>query len=219
MIVLLEVPCDRVPVLKHDITKLLLKYILHDLDDVQIAEIMAQNTNLKPKVDCHSVIAQEGLEGFVDDIVDPDTKADVKEEAANYLKHVKAMKLAAIPKAKAKGKAGPAPKKKRCGAKDLMMCELARKYLPQLEACTLSNETEWHTRFRCFYPTLLPQGKLQRCIAKTMTNLKRQLWCSASHGRGRNTSSPPMVRKFAHGISLLFEHIRKTPTLIIREIN
>ena len=159
MIVLLEVPCDRVPVLKHDITKLLLKYILHDLDDVQIAEIMAQNTNLKPKVDCHSVIAQEGLEGFVDDIVDPDTKADVKEEAANYLKHVKAMKLAAIPKAKAKGKAGPAPKKKRCGAKDLMMCELARKYLPQLEACTLSNETEWHTRFRCFYPTLLPPGQ------------------------------------------------------------
>ena len=56
--------------------------------------------NLKPKVDCHSFIAQEGLEGFVDDIVDPDTKADVKEEAANYLKHVKAMKLAAIPKAK-----------------------------------------------------------------------------------------------------------------------
>ena len=47
-------------------------------------------------------------------------------------------------------------RKKKIGAKDHLAVENARSYLPVgITGCTLSMQTEWHTRWRVTYPRLV----------------------------------------------------------------
>ena len=60
------------------------------------------------------------------------------------------------------------------GAKDLHFAELARKYLPENVAeCSLSNETDWHTRFKCTYPTWLPPHQISASYEDADPTTKR----------------------------------------------
>lgn len=106
--------------------------------------------NLKfKKLPFQSIVAQSGIEHLVDEVVDPDSKRELVEDAAKYAKHVEALKAVAMPKAKAKA----VPKNVRnADQKDLEVVDAARKFLPLVPGCALSNETEWHTRFKVTYP-------------------------------------------------------------------
>ena len=159
LVIYIECPCEAMPTNKAGILHMLLEYILPDKDDVQIAAIMELDNCTKPVVPCHSVVSNEGLDGLVDDVVDPDTKHDIIESAKAYAKSIEKIKLMAVPKAKPKVAPGAAhKKKKKVGAKDLAMVAFARKYLPIVAGggCTLTNETEWHTRYKVEYPSLVP---------------------------------------------------------------
>ena len=168
-----DVPCDGgIPTLEKDLATLLIKYLLPGIDEVKFAELMGLRSFKNKKLPFHSVCANPGAEGLVEDCIDHDSRQELLEQAAKYAKHVEALKVSALPKAKAKAK-GRAMKKKKCGAKDLEMIEACRKYLPDALGCAISNETEWHTRFKITYPTLTLPDQTSACYEEDDPKSKR----------------------------------------------
>ena len=74
---------------------------------------------------------------------------------------------AAVAKPKAKGKP---LKKKKCGVKDLLMLDEAKKRLPPLARMSL--ESEWHTRLKVEYPSELPPHHFGTCFDDSSDNSK-----------------------------------------------
>lgn len=105
--------------------------------------------------------------------MDHDEKKELVDAKVKYDKHVAALKALSL-KAKPKAKEGArAPKKRKCGEKDLLMVEIAKKYLPTAPFTTVTTETEWHTRFRVTYPTAVLPNSTSCCYDDKREKSKR----------------------------------------------
>ena len=148
-----EVPCEAVPSLEIDIVKLLVKFMRPTLTDSELAKICGmRGYKTRPKLVFGTVINQDGFDDLVADCMTPDMKQDLIDSAKQYQKSVDAMRALAVD-LKPAAKAAAPKKKKKCGAKDLLCQELAKKYLPVITGCSITQETEWHTRWKVSYPT------------------------------------------------------------------
>jgi hypothetical protein len=119
------------------------------------------------------------LSSFADDLIDHDEKKEFVDAKVKYDKHVAALKALTL-KAKPKAKAGArAPKKRKCCEKDLIMVEIAKKYLPTSPFTTITTESEWHTRFRVTYPTAVLLNSTSCCYDDKCEKSKREamLFC------------------------------------------
>ena len=149
----LEVAVHPVPSNEGDLVKCLTKHIYPTIDDLTLASYMGQRSHrLVAKFD--SVFKYDGMGDLVADIGDGDMQEEILKDAAAYRARVGAQKLVA--KIGAKAKAKPAPKKKKCAGKFFHLVEEARALLPVADGCTLHQETEWHARFKVYYPTPYP---------------------------------------------------------------
>ena len=131
-----------------------------------------------------SVLRAEGVGDLVLDCVDGDTKEELRKHVNDYKKYIDSAK-AAMPKPQAAPK--QAMKKTKCADKDMTMVALMKNYLPDVDGCTVSQETEWHARFKVTYPSLLPPGFTGRCYDESCPNSKRAAaqyclsWAWAEH--------------------------------------
>jgi hypothetical protein len=195
MIKLFEIPVATLPSTKGEATHVCLKYVLPMADDKEIADIMELGNASTKRLPFHSVLTQEGIETLVDEVLPHDAKAEIVGAAKDYKKYVEAVRTAAVAKAKPKAKAA-AKKKKKCGEKDLLVCELGRKYLPEAVDCGLTNETEWHTRFKATYPALAPPFQTSMCYEEGCNVSKRAAmlfcvqWCWTEHTRKTEEECP-----------------------------
>ena len=144
------------------------------------------------KVVFASVIGQD-LTGIVDDCLTADGKIELIEAAKKYAKDVDDMNLASLGAVKAKS--NPA-KYKKMGQKDLQFVETARKFLPFIDGCTLSNETDWFTRFKVSYPCWFPPYSTSSVYFDSDNMSKRKAfivciaWAWAHHSRQTGTVCP-----------------------------
>ena len=100
------------PKLAQDLLELILTYPFPEYDGIKIAELMSMHSLKSKKLPFQSIVAQSGIEHLVDEVLDPDSKRELVEDAAKYAKHIEALKVVAMRKAKAKA----VPKKrKKCG--------------------------------------------------------------------------------------------------------
>ena len=91
---------------------------------------------------------------------------------------------------------GAARKKNTRGAKDHLLAEVVRKYLPNVPIATLAMETEWHTRWKGVYPRTSPpyscsapyaEGNDESIRAALMTVLA---WTWAEHTKSMGEVCP-----------------------------
>ena len=197
LIKLLEIPVDSMPTTIGEPTHVCLKYVMPLADDKEIARIMELSNRRQLRLPFPSVLMQEGVETLIDEVMPHNAKAEMMDAAKGYKKYVESVKMAAVGKAKAKPKAGPVRKEKKCGEKDLLVCELGRKYLPLgVPECGLTNETEWHTRFKATYPSLSPPFQTSMCyeegcnISKRAAMLFCVQWCWTEHTRKTDAECP-----------------------------
>jgi len=201
LIKLLEIPVDTLPTTKGEATHVCLKYVLPLADDKEIADIMELGNNALKRLPFQSVLTQEGIDTLVDEVMPHDAKAELMGAAKEYKKYVESVKTAAVAKAKAKAKPAAGRKKKKCGEKDLLVCELGRKYLPIAPECSLTNETEWHTRFKATYPCLSPPDQTSICYEEGCNVSKRAAmlfcvnWAWVEHTKKQRKNAPGTYRK------------------------
>ena len=85
---------------------------------------------------------------------------------------------------------------KKWGQKDLQFVETARKFLPDIDGCTLSNETDWFTRFKVSYPCWFPPYSTSSVYFDSDNMSKRKAfifciaWAWSHHFRQSGTVCP-----------------------------
>jgi hypothetical protein len=191
----LEVPVDKLPTAEIECLKVLLRYVVPDIDDVTEALYSSRrHKKHKGALVFGSVLADMSVTDIADDVIDHDLKMDLVAAAKDYHKHVEAMELAAVPKAKP---AGPAPKKKRKFAqKDLLVLDAATKLLPEVDGCSITIETLWHLRFKVNYPTWEPPFGTSMCFndedptSKRIAMLFCLTWAWTHHERQEGVVCP-----------------------------
>ena len=169
----LGVPCDKIPDLEMDVFKLLAHYIRPDISDADLVQLCLKRGWKSRKVVYGTVIGSADIASMVDDCCSPDQKLEIVEAAKTFQKQVDAMKEVLPPAAKAKA-AAKGKKAKKFGMKDLDVLEAAKKLLPDgVDGCTLTLETEWHTRWKIVYPTRFPPGQTSCCYTEGDANSRR----------------------------------------------
>jgi hypothetical protein len=143
---------EEMPTVEMDCVKWLIMHCFPAMEDEQLFEIMSKRHAFKLKFE--TVLTPELVSQAAEFLGDSTTK-EMHQEVVAYAKKVAAAKMAApAPKAKAGAKKTAA--KKKFAPKDYESLAAAQKYKPPCPGCMLSIETEWDSRWKITYPTLLP---------------------------------------------------------------
>ena len=148
----LEVAVDRMPTLEVEVASLLIKHVVPDISDLELAsalEYRARRRAKSPKFDTDltNEVVQQAAGTLGNEF------GDVFKELQDYSAQVEAVKKRV---AQAKASAAPAKKKKALTPKDAASVEAARKHLPVTPGAALHMETTWHSRWRATYPVHFP---------------------------------------------------------------
>jgi hypothetical protein len=178
------------PQLEFECLKVISEFVMPHLDDKQLAEMMS-NRSIKHRPVVFGSVLGADVSGLVDDVLCPDAKQEMVEAARRYSKAIDDMQASALAKRGAVKPVGGSKKKKKMGEKDLQFVEMSRKYLPlQSEGgCNLTNEVDWHTRFKIEYPTWTPPHGTSASYDEKIQGSKRQAmifcvtWAWSHHER------------------------------------
>ena len=139
------------PTLENEVVKCLIRYIYPTITDEDLNEKMSFRHRMK--VDFKTCLSVETLAANATELMGEDGCSELLADTKAYMKRLEASKLATpAPKAAAKAVA----RKRKVHEKDLLGLLSAQKYLPPQAGCTLSMQSEWHSRWRCQYPNEFP---------------------------------------------------------------